>query len=155
MKKILAWARGMYGAYREQLSYLFFGVVTTVVNYAVFWALRAVWREDRVLLANMIAFITAAAVAFVTNKLFVFQSRDWKLPGILREVVSFYAARVFSFLLEEAGLYVCAYVLFLDRYRFGPADGVLLAKLALNVLVIVLNYFFSKFLIFTQKRKSD
>lgn len=139
--------------YREQLAYLFFGVVTTVVNYAVFWLLSELLDGRYVLLINLAAFFAATAVAFVTNKLFVFCSASWKPSLLLREALAFYAARLFSFGVEEAGLYVSAYVLCLDRYWVGPVRGIMLAKILLSVVVVVLNYFFSKFFVFSKSDK--
>lgn len=137
---------------REQLLYLFFGVLTTLINYGVFWLLSELWHGRYVLAANLLTFILATAFAFVTNKRFVFQSRSWRPRLVLREGLSFTAARVFSFCIEEAGLYVSAYVLMLDRFRLGPVNGVMAAKILLSVLAVVLNYFFSKFLVFAKKR---
>lgn len=137
---------------REQLLYLFFGVLTTLINYGVFWLLSELWHGRYVLAANLLTFILATAFAFVTNKRFVFQSRSWRPRLVLREGLSFTAARVFSFCIEEAGLYVSAYVLMLDRFSLGPVNGVMAAKILLSVLAVVLNYFFSKFLVFAKKR---
>jgi len=138
-------------SYREQLLYLFFGVLTTAVNYGVFWLLNRLSQGRAVLLANLLAFIAATAFAFATNKIYVFQSRQRQRGALVREAVSFVAVRLFSFAIEEAGLYVCAYVLHLERYEFGWLDGVMLSKIALSMVAVVLNYCFSKFWVFSSK----
>ncbi len=148
----LANARQRGSAWHEQLSYLFFGVLTTLVNYAMFWLLSELWRGRYVLLANLLTFVAATAFAFLTNKQFVFRSRCWRPRVVLREALAFTAARLFSFAIEEVGLYLSAYVLELDRYRLGPVGGVMLSKIVLSVLAVVLNYFFSKFLVFAKQK---
>lgn len=145
--------RKLLTRYREQVSYLFFGVLTTLVNYGVFWLLDKLWAGRYVLLNNAITFLLATAFAYVTNKRFVFRSPDWSARNLLREGASFLGARLFSFGVEEAGLALASYVLHLDRFVIGPIDGVFLAKVLLSVLAVILNYFFSKFLVFSQKKQ--
>lgn len=133
--------------------YLFFGVLTTLINYGVFWLLNRLSQGRSVLFANLLAFTAATVFAYVTNKIYVFRSR-WERGGaLLREAASFVAARLFSFAVEEAGLYICAYVLLLGRYEYGWLDGVMLSKIAFSILAVVLNYCFSKFWVFSSKEK--
>ena len=155
VKRIIRAAGRFAAAHREQVSYLVFGVLTTLVNYGVFLWLRRVWGERWDLLSNLIAFAAAVAFAYVTNKQFVFRSRDWKPAVVFREVRAFTAARVFSFLVEEAGLFLASNVLHLEQYKFlfDTLDGVLLAKAGLNVIVVILNYVFSKLLVFRHSEK--
>ena len=136
----------------EELSYLFFGVLTTVINYAVFFLFHILWPDRFVLLSNLIAFAAAVTFAFVTNKIYVFRSRDWSWPVLRREAGAFLAARVFSFGVEEAGLWAAAYLFHAEQYVLWGIDGILLTKVFLSVVVTVMNYFFSKFLIF---KKAD
>lgn len=140
-------------AYREQISYLFFGVLTMLINYGLFWALDRLFQGRRVLLANLLTFAAATAFAYVTNKWFVFRSRQWGLRSVVPEAAAFVASRLFSFAVEEAGLYVSAYVLFLGRYRWCGVDGVMLSKIALSLAATVLNYFFSKFWVFSARKR--
>lgn len=136
----------------EQFSYLLFGVLTTLINYAMFWLLTELWHGRYVLAANLLTFIVATAFAFITNKQFVFRSCSWQLRVVIHEGISFTVARLFSFCIEEAGLYVSAYMLGLDRFQLGPINGVMVSKILLSVLAVVLNYFFSKFLVFAKKK---
>ncbi len=139
-------------AWLEPFLYLFFGVLTTLINYGVFWLLNEMCGGRYVLLTNLATFIAATAFAFLTNKQFVFRSRSWRPGVVLREGASFTAARLFSFAIEEIGLYIAAYPLAMGKYRFGPIDGVMLAKILLSFLAVLLNYFFSKFLVFKRKK---
>ena len=141
--------------YREQLSYLLFGVLTTAVNYGVFWLLELLWNGRYVLTANLIAFAAATLFAYLTNKVFVFQARYWKPGVMLREVSVFVSARLFSFALEEFGLYLAAYTLRLGRFRIGPVDGVMAAKILLSVVAVILNYIFSKLLVFRSAKEKE
>ena len=93
--------------------------------------------------------------AFVTNKLFVFESKSWSSKTAGKEFVEFVGARLFSFGVEEGGMW-----LFVDILAFGEKSltlfgftitGQIISKLALAVIVVILNYFFSKFIIFKRK----
>lgn len=150
---MIAAIRKALKACREQIAYLFFGVLTTIINYGVFWLLTVLWKGRYVLLANLITFVAATAFAYLTNKRYVFYSTRWDLPFVLREAAAFVAARLFSFAIEEVGLYISTYLLHLGKYTLWHINGVMLAKIALSVLAVVLNYFFSKFLVFTKQRE--
>ena len=126
---------------RETILYLIFGVVTTAVNLAVFAfcdeILKLSWKAS-----NITAWIIAVAVAFITNKIFVFESRDMGLKTVITELFAFAGARVFSLLFEYAALFLLIDVLSL---------GKLLSKAAVNVLVIIINYVLSKLIIFKKR----
>lgn len=138
--------------WREQIAYLFFGVLTTAVNYGVFLFFYLRWGESGVLGGNLAAFLAATTFAYLTNKCFVFESRSWRGAVLVREAASFVAARLLSLGIEEAGLYLAADVLSLGRYALFGIDGVMMAKVLLSFLAVILNYFFSKFLIFRKSK---
>jgi len=146
MKKIVSWI-GKY-LNRETISYLIFGVLTTVLNYIVFWLFLRLLGDEAALLANVVAFIAAVAFAYVTNKLYVFESKSWKPEVVKKELVAFISARLLTFALEELGLFVAANLLHLGRYALFGVDGIMISKLLLNVLVIIGNYVLSKWIIF-------
>lgn len=137
---------------KETLMYIVFGAATTVVNYAVFYLLYHVcFGKTLSLLANALAFVVAVVFAFVVNKCFVFENRGWSWEILRKEIMTFLAARVGSFGIEEAGLLICevaglsAYgVRLLNVY----VDGIMIAKLALSVFVVVVNYVLCKWFIF-------
>lgn len=139
---------------RETVSYLIFGVLTTVVNYVVFhFMYTAVLGGKGSLLANFVAWVAAVVFAYVVNKLFVFESKSWAWEVLVREIPAFVAARVASFGIEELGLFISEGLLKLNEVIVFSAggfvlDGVTVSKLALSVIVVVLNYFFSKWFIF-------
>ena len=117
----------------EVLSYLFFGGCTTLVNIISFWLLRLAKIE--LYTSNGLAWLIAVLFAFVTNKLFVFESKG----NFLKEMVSFFIFRVISLLFDMGIMY-----LLIDVINFNE----LASKIISNVFVIVINYLFSKMFIF-------
>ena len=139
---------------RETVLYIIFGVATTAVNYVVFYLLyNALWQQRHSLSANAAAFVAAVIFAFVVNKLFVFESRGWDAATLKREVPSFLAARIGSFGIEEAGLFLAEKVLKLGgvvAVTIGRVslDWITVIKVALAFVVVALNYGFCKLFIF-------
>lgn len=142
---------------KEVVSYLVFGVLATLVNYVVFWLFYdLLFGQSNSLTANFLAFAAAVVFAYVTNKLFVFESKSWAWSVIRREIPEFLAARVFTFLIEEVGLFVADTLLNLGRYTVltmgnFSVDGVMTTKIALAVVTITLNYV-ANVLIFKKKK---
>jgi len=122
---------------KETISYVFFGAVTTAVNYLVYYGCLAL--EINYLVANVIAWVIAVIVAFITNKLYVFHSRDLSRKTLLHEAVLFAGARVASLLLEEGFLALTVEAMGANKK---------LMKLVAAVFVVIINYFFSKLIIF-------
>ena len=151
MKKI----KELYEKYKELILYIFYGALTTLVNLVTFMLFEPILGDDLYLLSNFIAWIVAVIFAYIVNKLFVFSAKSWKFKDVAREALEFLAARVFSFGLEEAGLFLFVDLLsFKDiefKVLFLTITGSLIAKVILAVIVIILNYFFSKLIIFKNK----
>lgn len=135
---------------RETVLYIVFGVLTTIINYVVFGLVTYLFGGAQALWANVIAFIAAVIFAFITNKLFVFESKCWQKSVIVKESLSFLSARLFSFGIEELGLWICMLLNIHNRSICG-INGIMIAKAALAVIVVILNYFFSKLIIFKKK----
>lgn len=134
----------LWTKHREELLYLFFGVLTTLVNMIVFFALNAIGINE--LLSNAAAWVLAVLFAYVTNSVWVFRQRGQGTAEKLRLIGSFYAGRVATLVFEEAVLW-----LFITKLGFAVAP----VKIAAQVAVIVLNYVISKLVVFTKKGKSD
>ena len=124
------------------LSYLFFGGLTTLVNYLVYLPCYN-WFGISATVSNAIAWVFAVAFAFLTNKPFVFKSHDWSIKVVLPELTKFLGCRIGSGVLETA-------ILFLTVDMLGWNGNVL--KLITSILVVILNYFGSKLLVFTKKK---
>ena len=139
---------------RETVSYLIFGVATTLVNYVVFHLLyNVLWQQRNSLIANAAAFVAAVVFAFVVNKMFVFESKRWDLATLKKEIPSFLAARIGSFGIEEAGLFLAEKVLKLGgiiAVTIGSLslDWITVIKVALAFVVVALNYVFCKLIVF-------
>ena len=139
---------------RETILYIVFGVATTVVNYIVFHLLyNVLWHQNHSLAANAAAFVAAVIFAFVVNKLFVFESKGWDTATLKREIPSFLGARIGSFGIEEAGLFLAEKVFKLGGIIAitlgGTAfDWITVVKIALAFVVVALNYVFCKLFVF-------
>lgn len=120
------------------LAYLFFGGLTTLVNFLVYAPLYH-WFDFSATISNAIAWVIAVAFAFLTNKPFVFKSHDWSAKTILPELGKFVGCRVGSGLLETGILALTVDILALNG---------LLMKILTSVLVVILNYIGSKLLVF-------
>lgn len=127
--------------YRSQLIYLVFGVLTTVVNYLVYFPcdryLKIAW------LSNSIAWVFAVIFAYLTNKPFVFDSHDWSVKAVVPEFVKFVGTRIASLCVEN--LILLLTVDYLGWNRIGW-------KIAASVLVVILNYIGSKLLVFRSEK---
>lgn len=120
------------------LSYLFFGGLTTLVNFIVYTPLHH-WLQLSAALSNVIAWVVAVAFAYLTNKPFVFKSHDWSLQVVLPELGKFVGCRIGSGLLETGLL-----ALTVDYLCW---NGIVM-KIIASVLVVILNYIGSKLLVF-------
>ena len=127
--------------YWDIVSYLIFGVLTTVVNYIVYLPLLNILHFSAAL-SNVIAWAAAVAFAYVTNKPFVFKSYDWSLKTVIPELSKFVSCRVASGAMETA-------ILFLTVDLLGWNGNIW--KLVTSILVVILNYVFSKLIVFRKK----
>ena len=141
-----------YKKYHQQLLYLFFGVLTTIVNYVSFAIALRLLGTAGTLAANAVSFVLATVFAYVTNKRFVFRSPGWHPSIIIREFTAFTGARLFSFALEELGLLIGVHGLGVARYAWLGVNGVLLLKVILSFVSVLLNYLFSRYWIFGKKQ---
>lgn len=143
--------------YKELIVYGIFGLCTTVVNLLVFKLSNVFLGDEKYLVSNIIAWVVAVVFAYITNKLWVFESKSWQLKVVVKEVSSFFAARVFSFLVEEVGLYIFVDLMHFDEYSFSVyyfgLSGEMISKIILAFAVVVLNYLFSKIFIFKKKKQ--
>ena len=133
--------RELLQKYKGLILYGVFGALTTAINIAAYALCYRVLHLPNVP-SNVIAWILGVAFAFVTNKLYVFESRSFARGTVLRELMSFVGARLATGLLDLAVMFVGVDLL------HGPD---LVFKVASNVLVIILNYVLSKLIVFRKK----
>ena len=126
----------------ELILYILFGALTTALNVIVYAGCYDVLHLSNVI-STIIAWILSVLFAFLTNKRFVFRSKNWSIRLILREGGQFFTFRGLTGLLDIGIMY-----LGVDVWAWNH----LVMKMASNVIVIILNYVFSKIIVF---RKQD
>lgn len=134
MKKLHA----LIEKYWDVLSYLFFGGLTTVVNYLVYLPCYN-WLGLSAAVSNVLAWVVAVAFAFLTNKPFVFKSYDWSAKVLIPELTKFVGCRMGSGVLETVIIFVTVDCLAWNGNWM---------KLITSILVVIINYFGSKLLVF-------
>lgn len=125
------------------ILYLIFGVLSTIVNIASYAISTKIFKIEY-LISNIIAWILAVTFAYITNKIFVFESKTVEKKKLLKEFLLFYYYRIVTLIMEMIILYVCV-----DVLKFND----MIIKVIANILVIMLNYVFSKFIIFKKGSK--
>ena len=138
LKKLADW----YRKHQEGMRYLIFGALSTVVNIASYAALYYPFNISNAI-SNILAWVIAATFAYITNKLYVFNSKVNTKKELLKEIIYFYVCRLFTLVVDE-GIMIVA----VDKLGWNA----LLMKIIANIIVIILNFIFSKILIF---KKTD
>ncbi len=124
--------------YKSFIAYAFWGVCTTVINIAVYYLLYSI-SEIANVPSTVIAWIASVVFAYITNKLFVFDSKSFRLGVVAREIVSFFGCRLLTGVMDIAIMYFAVDVFGLNS---------MLWKIISNILVIILNYIAGKLIIF-------
>ena len=121
---------------------MIFGVFTTIVNVGSFYVMNKIWdwNED---LSNFIAIVLAVLFAYVTNKDLVFHSDAKNFKEKLNQFLKFILGRAFTMIVEFGGWFVL----------FKTAIPEMISKCFMTVIVIILNFFISKFFAFKKKDK--
>ena len=135
--------RDLLKQHRDLVLYLVFGVLTTVVNYMVYFPL--LWLQLPASVSTAVSWAAAVAFAFVTNKPFVFESHDWSAKVVKPELAKFVGARLFSGIVDTLIILLTVDIL--------GWSGVIM-KLVTSVLVIILNYITSKLFVFHKKKEA-
>lgn len=125
----------LFKKYKEVISYLFFGVCTTGINFIIFWILCGFLSPA---ISNICAWIVSIVFSFVTSKKFVFETKG----NAVKEAIEFVGTRIFAFFLDEGLLLFLIELLTMNN---------ILAKAITSILVIVVNYLTSKFLVFSKR----
>ena len=127
--------------HRELVVYLICGFLTFVVSMVIYALLSEVFRIN-VLVANIITWIIAVYFAFSVNRKFVFKSNG----NFTSELIQFYLGRVVTLVVEQAMLYI-----FIIRLMFNN----MAIKSIAQVVIIILNYIISKFIVFKKEKSSE
>ena len=141
-KRILEYCVSIYFKYKEVILYLVFGGLTTLVNivsYAVF--VRII--NMGTVAGTSGAWLVSVIFAYITNKMFVFESKTDTFDLLVKECVSFFGCRLTTGFLDVAIMYFSV-----DLLHFND----IVMKIISNVLVVILNYIFSKLFIFKKEK---
>ena len=145
MQKIIE----LYKKYEEIVNYLIFGVLTTVVSlatkYLLLFTILDAKNSIQLQIAVIVSWITACTFAYVTNRIWVFKSKS---KNILKEAISFFAARLATLGLEMLIMFVFVTVLGLNSNLW-----VIVWTLVSQLLIIIGNYVLSKLLVFKKEKK--
>ena len=137
----------LFVKYQEIINYLIFGVLTTIVSLATYYILTVTILDPKVALelqiANVISWIAAVNFAYFSNRKWVFKNKN---KASLSEAGKFYLSRV-STLLVDMGL------MFIFVTKMGVNDKIM--KIIVQVVITVLNYVFSKFIVFKEKKNEN
>lgn len=125
------------------MKYIFFGGCTTLVNLVSYFVLRTATPLN-LNIANWISIILAILFAYVTNSIWVFESKIHGIAERLAEFGKFVGARAFTMVIEVGGLWFATSVMHMNDF---------IGKFIIQFVVLALNYIFSKFLVFTKKDK--
>ncbi len=135
----------LFQKYREMILYLVFGGLTTLVNIFSYFVLTDLGHIDY-LVSTAIAWVLSVLFAYFTNRVWVFQSTASGAGALFKEMGSFFACRLFSGAVDLGIMFLCVSIL-------GWPDK--LIKILANVLVIILNYLFSKLFIFKKGKGAE
>lgn len=159
----------LYSKYKEIINYLIFGVLTTVIDFAVYTPLTAILGADYkiagiipwYIVTSVIAWIAAVLFAYITNKTWVFEEKDWSAGKVARELTSFAGGRVVTLLIQLLLMWLMIDVIHLDKsalFTWGAGligqNGDFAVKAVVAVVVVILNYVISKLFVF-RKNKSE
>ena len=136
----------LWEKYKHIIAYLFWGVVTTVINLAVFQILSSGihWNYE---VATVIAWFVSVLVAYFTNKVWVFGSHYTTISDFLVELLRFFVYRALTLVIDIVITFIGISVL-----GFKDPMGKFIVKVIDNVIVVIANYVFSKWLIFKDNR---
>lgn len=135
MKKIIL-------KYQEIILYLLFGFLTTLVNILIYYICTKILNIDYQI-SNIIAWIISVTFAFITNKIFVFASKN-NIKKTITEMISFYSFRLISLGFDIAIMFIAVSLINMND---------ILAKVLSNIFVIIINYIFSKLFIFKKNKR--
>ncbi len=134
----------IYKKYREIINYVIVGGLSTVVSMALFYGSTWTFLDGNdafeLQVANVLSWVGAVVFAYVTNRIFVFESKN---PNILKEMTTFISSRVLTLLLDMGTMWLLSTILNIN-YNFS--------KIVAMVLVTVGNYVISKVFVFKKEK---
>lgn len=120
---------------KEIVLYVIFGILTTLVNIVAYFLFSKLLGINY-LISNILAWFFSVLFAYVTNRIYVFESKN---ANILKEIVLFFSGRIFSGVLDTVLMFI-----FIDLFLIND----FISKLIIQVTVVILNYVISKLIVF-------
>lgn len=143
--------KDLYLKYKEVINYLIFGVLTTVVNlvtkYILLFTVLDASNGFELQIAVVISWIVACLFAYITNRIFVFESKS---KQILKEIIAFFTARLVTLGMEMLIMFI-----FVTALKLNSDLWVVIWSVVSQAIVIIANYIFSKLIIFKNKEKKE
>lgn len=136
----------LYSKYKEIINYLVFGGLTTVVNFICYYIFARVIGIDEVI-SSALSWFFSVLFAYVTNKLYVFDSKTKGAKNLIKECISFFLARILSGILCDVG----TFALMVKIFNIND----ILSKIVTQVMVVIVNYVFSKFVVFKKGQSKN
>ena len=140
-------AKNLYNKHDEIINYLVVGVLTTVVSLVSFYIVRLfIFTHNTQLhiqIANIISWILSVLFAFITNKKYVFKSSK-KGKDKLKEMIKFYLSRLTTLVIDMLTMWILTSIIHINDK---------IAKLIVQVILVILNYIFSKLFVFENSEK--
>lgn len=133
---------------RETITYLICGILTTIINIIVFDLMNRTIGETKVVWSETIAFIIATLFAYITNKHFVFQRKNWAIKSVTKEISKFFAGRLVSYTIDLVLVILARDILHAGSIEIMHINGLTIAKIPIAIIVIIINYLFSKIIVF-------
>ena len=135
----------LYLKYKEIINYLIFGILTTIVSLLTYYLLVLTILNPNnpieLQIANIISWITCVTFAYITNRKYVFNSKD---KNITKEIIKFYSSRLTTLFLDMILMYI-----FVTKLQFNDK----IIKIIAQILIIILNYILSKLLVFKKNKE--
>ena len=134
----------IYKKNKEVVNYLIFGVLTTVINLLTYFILTTVWLNPQktieLQMSNIISWIIAVIFAYVTNRKYVFDSKN---NNKIKEIFNFFVARLLTLMLDMVIMYLGVNILlFNDKF----------IKVISQIIIIASNYILSKLFVFKKSK---
>lgn len=166
-KKHMEKKKGIFVKYKEIIMYIIFGVLTTLVRWITQWVFSSlfesimpqekikIWfleyKSTGVFVATILSWLAAVIFAYITNKLWVFESKSWKPEIAVKEFWQFFLSRAITGVIEIVGVFVLVGIGVNEIVI--PKDS-MDATVLMSGLIMVLNYIFSKLIVFKDKDKN-
>lgn len=144
MNKIFEKVKDLYLRYKEPINYLVFGGLAMLVNFVSYFVFARWIRLDEII-SSSLSWFCSVLFAYTTNKLFVFESKTDTVKAFFAEMISFFLARIISGALCDVGTFALMVKVFHINDIFS--------KVVTQAMVVVVNYFFSKLIVFRKKKE--